>query len=44
MEGPSCTTEIVTGDLLDARSLAKALTGTGTAFCLVHSMGCESQC
>jgi len=33
------TTEVVTGDLLDAASLDRALAGVHTAFYLVHSMG-----
>jgi uncharacterized protein YbjT (DUF2867 family) len=33
------TTEVVTGDVLDAKSLAPGMTGVHTAYYLVHSMG-----
>ena len=33
------STEIFQGDLLDLDSLEKAMTGVGTAYYLVHSMG-----
>ena len=35
------TTEVVTGDALDAASLLKALNGVHTAYYLIHSMGSQ---
>lgn len=35
------TTEVVAGDLLDPDSLVAALTGVGTAYYFVHSMGAD---
>ena len=37
------TTEVVRGDVLDAGSLAAALTGIHTAYYLVHSMGAPAE-